>query len=138
MGHLFQQDTNLELRTQQHPTPGAAVIEIARRSHEISGALDEVCILFPRTLSPQFYHFYTCLDKPQASSSASSPAVSKAVFAVPIVDALQVAQIGSLPAVVFRCIQYLEAKKADQEEGIYRLSGSSAVIKSLKDRFNAG
>ena len=29
-------------------------------------------------------------------------------------------------------------KKADQEEGIYRLSGSSAVIKSLKDRFNSG
>lgn len=28
-------------------------------------------------------------------------------------------------------------KKADQEEGIYRLSGSTAVIKSLKDRFNA-
>jgi RalA-binding protein 1 len=49
-----------------------------------------------------------------------------------------VAQIANLPAVAFRCIQYLEAKKADQEEGIYRLSGSSAVIKSLKDRFNAG
>ena len=29
-------------------------------------------------------------------------------------------------------------KQADQEEGIYRLSGSSAVIKSLKDRFNSG
>jgi RalA-binding protein 1 len=39
---------------------------------------------------------------------------------------------------VFRSIQYLEAKKADQEEGIYRLSGSSAVIKNLKDRFNSG
>ncbi|GJJ11272.1 hypothetical protein Clacol_005504 [Clathrus columnatus] len=62
---------------------------------------------------------------------------SPAVFGVPIVDALQVAQIANLPAVVFRCIQYLEAKKADQEEGIYRLSGSTAVIKSLRDRFNA-
>ena len=28
--------------------------------------------------------------------------------------------------------------KADQEEGIYRLSGSSAVIKNLKDKFNTG
>jgi len=37
---------------------------------------------------------------------------------------------------VFRCIQYLEAKHAELEEGIYRLSGSSAVIKGLKDRFN--
>jgi RalA-binding protein 1 len=44
----------------------------------------------------------------------------------------------NLPAIVFRSIQYLEAKKADQEEGIYRLSGSSAVIKNLKDRFNNG
>lgn len=64
--------------------------------------------------------------------------VSRAVFGVALDESLDVAQIASLPAIVFRCIQYLEAKQADQEEGIYRLSGSSAVIKSLKDRFNAG
>ncbi|KAI0741463.1 hypothetical protein C8Q80DRAFT_1221534 [Daedaleopsis nitida] len=62
--------------------------------------------------------------------------VPRAVFGVSLEESLDVAQIGSLPAIVFRCIQYLEAKKAEQEEGIYRLSGSSAVIKSLKDRFN--
>lgn len=62
--------------------------------------------------------------------------ISRAVFGVPLEEALEVAQICNLPAIVFRSIQYLEAKKADQEEGIYRLSGSSAVIKSLKDRFN--
>jgi RalA-binding protein 1 len=60
------------------------------------------------------------------------------VFGVSLEESLQVAEIASLPAIVFRCIQYLEAKKADQEEGIYRLSGSSAVIKALKDRFNNG
>ena len=53
-------------------------------------------------------------------------------------ESLDVAEIASLPAVVFRCIQYLEAKRADQEEGIYRLNGSTAVIKALKDRFNNG
>lgn len=42
-----------------------------------------------------------------------------------------------LPAVVFRCVQYLSNVKAEKEEGIYRMSGSSAVIKGLKDRFNA-
>ncbi|KAF5355223.1 hypothetical protein D9758_005973 [Tetrapyrgos nigripes] len=63
--------------------------------------------------------------------------VPRAVFGVTLEEALDVAQIANLPAIVFRCIQYLEAKKADQEEGIYRLSGSSAVIKNLKDRFNA-
>lgn len=62
----------------------------------------------------------------------------RAVFGVSLDESLDVAQIASLPAIVFRCIQYLEAKKAEQEEGIYRLSGSSAVIKALKDRFNTG
>ncbi|KZV85703.1 RhoGAP-domain-containing protein [Exidia glandulosa HHB12029] len=61
----------------------------------------------------------------------------RAVFGVTLQDSLEVAEIAKLPAVIFRCIQYLEAKRADQEEGIYRLSGSSAVIKSLRDRFNA-
>ncbi|KAF8074770.1 hypothetical protein FPV67DRAFT_1726368 [Lyophyllum atratum] len=63
--------------------------------------------------------------------------VSRAVFGVALEESLDVVQIANLPAIVFRSIQYLEAKKADQEEGIYRLSGSSAVIKGLKDRFNA-
>lgn len=63
--------------------------------------------------------------------------IPRAVFGVPLEESIEVAEIARLPAVIFRCIQYLEAKKADQEEGIYRLSGSSAVIKGLKDRFNA-
>ncbi|KAG8819285.1 hypothetical protein FRC19_009977, partial [Serendipita sp. 401] len=58
------------------------------------------------------------------------------VFNVPLEQALMVAQIANLPAIVFRCVEYLEAKKAAQEEGIYRLNGSSMVIKALKDRFN--
>lgn len=63
---------------------------------------------------------------------------SRTVFGTPLEESLEIAQIANLPAIVFRCIQYLELKKAEQEEGIYRLSGSSAVIKSLKDRFNSG
>jgi RalA-binding protein 1 len=41
-----------------------------------------------------------------------------------------------LPAVVYRCIQYLDAKNASFEEGIFRLSGSNVVIKQLRERFN--
>jgi RalA-binding protein 1 len=41
-----------------------------------------------------------------------------------------------LPAVVYRCIEYLHAKEAALEEGIFRLSGSNVVIKALKERFN--
>jgi len=63
---------------------------------------------------------------------------SRAVFGVPLEISLSVAQIADLPAVVFRCIEYLEGKNAEQEEGVYRLSGSSNVIKGLKDRFNLG
>lgn len=74
-------------------------------------------------------------DKPPQPITTFIP---RAVFGVTLEESLEVAQIVNLPAIVFRTIQYLEAKKADQEEGIYRLSGSSAVIKALKDRFNAG
>jgi len=63
--------------------------------------------------------------------------IPRAVFGVSLDESLKVSQICNLPSIVFRCIEYLEVKKADQEEGIYRLSGSTAVIKSLKDRFNA-
>lgn len=41
-----------------------------------------------------------------------------------------------VPAVVYRCIQYLDAKDAVLEEGIFRLSGSNVVIKQLRERFN--
>ncbi|WWD21701.1 hypothetical protein CI109_106187 [Kwoniella shandongensis] len=59
------------------------------------------------------------------------------VFGVPLTDSLAIASVANLPAIVFRCIEYLEAKKAEEEEGVYRLSGSSAVIKGLKDRFDS-
>ena len=60
------------------------------------------------------------------------------MFGVTLEESLEIAEIAGLPAIVFRCIQYLEKMQADQEEGIYRLSGSSAVIKNLKDKFNTG
>jgi RalA-binding protein 1 len=73
-----------------------------------------------------------------ASSSMAYAVPGRAVFGVPLESSLAIAKIANLPAIVFRCIEYLEAKKAADEEGIYRLSGSSAVIKALKDRFNHG
>lgn len=73
-------------------------------------------------------------DKPPAAQPLP---VARAVFGITLQESLAIAQIANLPAIVFRCIEYLEAKRADQEEGIYRLSGSSAVIKSLKDKYNS-
>jgi len=67
-------------------------------------------------------------------------ATTRAVFGVQLADAIAVSSVGEglgLPSVVYRCIEFLERRGAYKEEGIYRLSGSSAVIKSLKDKFNA-
>lgn len=62
------------------------------------------------------------------------------VFGIPLQEAVEISQPGGvnvqLPAVVYRCIEYLKGKKAYQEEGIFRLSGSNIVIKGLRDRFN--
>lgn len=65
----------------------------------------------------------------------------RAVFGMPIAEAVEywppkdMADV-CLPAVVYRCLEYLEAQDAANEEGIFRLSGSSVVIKNLRDRFN--
>lgn len=68
-----------------------------------------------------------------------APAViSRPVFGIPLKESVEIASVAGLPAVAFRCINYLEAKGAQHEEGIFRMSGSSAVIKGLRDRFNAG
>ena len=64
----------------------------------------------------------------------------RAVFGIPLAEAVRdCAPPGvdvDLPAVVYRCIEYLHAKDAALEEGIFRLSGSNVVIKALKERFN--
>lgn len=71
-------------------------------------------------------------------SERSMPA--RVVFAIPLAEAVECSQpVGVdayLPAVVYRCLEYLKAKNAANEEGIFRLSGSNIVIKALRDRFN--
>lgn len=61
-------------------------------------------------------------------------------FGAPLGEAVRynhpVDVIIELPAVVYRCIEYLDAKNAAGEEGIFRLSGSNVVIKQLRERFN--
>lgn len=78
---------------------------------------------------------------PQPPNGGNYPSLApiRQVFGVPLEQAIEQAQVQpgyELPAVVYRCIEYLNAHRAKLEEGIYRLNGSSAVIKSLKERFN--
>lgn len=63
------------------------------------------------------------------------------IFGIPLENAVNVSRVCDhydLPAIIHRCIEYLEARDALTEEGIYRLSGSSAKVKTLKKRFNDG
>ena len=65
---------------------------------------------------------------------------SRAVFGLPLAEAVELCPPRGvdvhLPAVVYRCIEYLRVKDAASEEGIFRLSGSNLVIKALRERFN--
>ena len=68
--------------------------------------------------------------------------LSKPVFGASLEEAVYLTKPPgidvTLPSVVYRCIEYLDAKNASEEEGIFRLSGSNAVVKGLKDKFNSG
>lgn len=65
----------------------------------------------------------------------------KAAFGAPLAEAVEYCGPHGidvcLPAVVYRCLEYLEGKDAASEEGIFRMSGSNTLIKGLKSRFNA-
>ncbi|KAJ1949586.1 Rho GTPase activating protein, partial [Dispira parvispora] len=61
------------------------------------------------------------------------------VFGIPLDQAVMTSRIKenyALPAIVYRSIEYLDAKGAASEEGVYRLSGSSQTIKSLRQKFD--
>ncbi|KAF9928814.1 hypothetical protein FBU30_002085 [Linnemannia zychae] len=77
--------------------------------------------------------------RPGDQGSYAGMAPARQVFGVSLEQAMEQGRVQpgyELPAVVYRCIEYLNAHKAKHEEGIYRLNGSSAVIKNLKERFN--
>ncbi|KAH8422936.1 GTPase-activating protein BEM3 [Aspergillus melleus] len=79
-------------------------------------------------------------QQPHGHSLGDRREFVRPVFGIPLAEAVQFcAPQGvavNLPAVVYRCIEYLKAKDAASEEGIFRLSGSNVVVKALKERFN--
>lgn len=68
--------------------------------------------------------------------------ISRSIFGATLEEAVHLSKpfgvTVNLPAVVYRCIEYLETKDASNEEGIFRLSGSNVVIKGLREKFNTG
>ena len=77
----------------------------------------------------------------EAVANSVRPPTDKSVFGMPLKEAIEYAPPKGtdvcLPAVVYRCLEYLQAKDAASEEGIFRLSGSNLVIKALRERFNS-
>lgn len=77
---------------------------------------------------------------PAGPSSNQPPGPARQVFGASLAEAVRYNSPMDvrvpLPAVVYRCIQYLDANNAVLEEGIFRLSGSNVVIKQLRERFN--
>jgi RalA-binding protein 1 len=77
-------------------------------------------------------------DVPSTPGPDSRPP-PKNVFGIPLLEAVECSQpIGVdvfVPAVVYRCIEYLRAQEAVSEEGLFRLSGSNVTIKALRERF---
>ncbi|ORX90080.1 hypothetical protein BCR34DRAFT_609164 [Clohesyomyces aquaticus] len=79
-------------------------------------------------------------NQPPQQIASQSVVQARNIFGIPLQEAVEFSQPmgvnAQLPAVVYRSLEYLRAKKAYREEGIFRLSGSNIVIKSLRDRFN--
>lgn len=77
----------------------------------------------------------------KSSPSAPVPVGNKLVFGVPLEEAVRISRVSEgypLPFIVYRCIEYLDAKNAVLEEGLYRLSGSNTMLQKLKKKFNQG
>ncbi|TWU77941.1 hypothetical protein ED733_005455 [Metarhizium rileyi] len=74
-----------------------------------------------------------------SASAVPSSYGQRELFGASLVDAVRyyppVDVKVPLPSVVYRCIQYLDHHDAINEEGIFRLSGSSVVIRQLRERF---
>jgi len=69
-----------------------------------------------------------------------APLYHRAVFSVPLAEAVDMfAAMGSdsgLPSVVYRCLEYLEAKHGVKEQGIFRVSGGTVLMRNFETRFN--
>ncbi|KAF9170786.1 hypothetical protein BGX21_008430 [Mortierella sp. AD011] len=72
--------------------------------------------------------------------SASKGLAASPIFGAGLEDAVRMSHIPGtpmVPAVLFRCAEYLEAKGID-EVGLYRVPGSHASVQKLKKMFDSG
>ncbi|KAI8329100.1 hypothetical protein BD560DRAFT_451646 [Blakeslea trispora] len=104
----------------------------SRKMFSSTPANDTLPPISPQNTTYDYNHIQALTDLEETRGE-------KQVFGIPLKDAVALSRINDnydLPAIMHRCIEYLEAKEALFEEGIYRLSGSSVKVKTLKKRFN--
>ncbi|CAG60961.1 uncharacterized protein GVI51_J06853 [Nakaseomyces glabratus] len=73
--------------------------------------------------------------------STPLPVSLNTVFGAPLQKSMQLSSKTyqrqyHLPSIVYRCLEYLYKNHGIQEEGIFRLSGSSTLIKQLQEKFD--
>lgn len=81
------------------------------------------------------------IAKSLENMNLSKDSSQNSVFGSPLEKCLRLSShkyqgIYEIPSVVYRCLEFLYKNHGVQEEGIFRLSGSSALIKSLQEQFD--
>jgi hypothetical protein len=75
------------------------------------------------------------------SNPDNTEKLKRPIFGVTIQEAVKNSRIQEnveMPSIIYRCIEYLDEKRAWEEEGIYRLSGAASVISGLRSKFDEG
>lgn len=73
-------------------------------------------------------------------SQLTTDTSSNGIFGAPLANCLEVSSNlyqgkYRIPSIVYRCLEYLYKNRAIGERGIFRLSGSSSLMKSLQEQF---
>ncbi|KAF8472758.1 hypothetical protein BDZ91DRAFT_448119 [Kalaharituber pfeilii] len=123
------------------PTNGSIISDAAAWGNQTDKAQKEAKALKKRSIWGFRGRSSSDLSNEQKPDPHNKIPPGRMVFGVSLEEAIAVSRpfgvTAPLPAVVYRCIEYLDAKNAVNEEGIFRLSGSNLVIKGLRDRFNS-
>ena len=93
----------------------------------------------------RFWHGLLGMGHSHGSPELGAHHSEAGTFGVPLVAAVQESglavdasgQLSPVPAVVRRCVDYLEHTRGIEEEGIYRISGSSSAVRALYECFSA-
>ncbi|CAO3590959.1 unnamed protein product [Absidia cylindrospora] len=145
-GKKMFNSSNEALAVPSRPSPSSSSTTTTTNAVDIPASTSSTTTTTSSTPAPATSSgFRGFLSRPSHESGRSSSKDNhqqtppNPVFGVPLEESVRISRVSDtyqLPSVVFRCIEYLDAKKAVLEEGLYRLSGSNIMMKSLKQKFD--